>query len=41
MKTMKAVRTHTYGGPGVVRYEEAPRPKSAPGEVLIECTQPG
>jgi NADPH:quinone reductase-like Zn-dependent oxidoreductase len=27
METMKAVRVHQYGGPEVLRYEEAPRPK--------------
>jgi len=32
---MKAVRVHDYGGPDVLIYEEAPRPKAGPGEVLI------
>src|SRR6202158_4576692 len=34
--TMKAVRIHTYGGPEVLRYEDAPRPVPAAGEVLIK-----
>lgn len=33
--TMKAVRIHAFGGPGVLRYEDAPRPVPAPGEVLV------
>ncbi len=36
MDTMKAVRIHTYGGPEVLRYEDAPRPVPAAGEVLIK-----
>jgi NADPH:quinone reductase-like Zn-dependent oxidoreductase len=32
---MKAVRFHQHGGPEVLRYEEAPEPELAPGEVLI------
>jgi len=32
---MKAVRFHQHGGPEVLRYEEAPDPVIAPGEVLI------
>lgn len=35
MATMKAVRIHEYGGPEVLRYENAPRPEPASGEVLI------
>lgn len=35
MPTMKAIRIHEYGGPEVLRYEEAPRPDPGPGEVLI------
>lgn len=35
METMKAVRIHTYGGPEVLKYEEAPRPTSGAGEILI------
>ncbi|MCA1852727.1 MAG: NADP-dependent oxidoreductase [Beggiatoa sp.] len=41
METMKAVRIHSYGGPEVLKYEEAPRPKSAPGEVLIRVHAAG
>jgi NADPH:quinone reductase-like Zn-dependent oxidoreductase len=32
---MKAVHIHDYGGLDVLHYEEAPRPKPGPGEVLI------
>src|SRR5437764_671972 len=35
MQTMKAVRIHHYGGPEVLKYEEAPRPQPATGEALI------
>ena len=35
METMKAVRLHGYGGPEVLRYEDAPRPEPAPDEVLV------
>lgn len=35
MDTMKAIRIHEYGGPEVLKYEDAPRPKPAAGEVLI------
>jgi len=34
-QTMKAVRLHAYGGPDVLRYEDAPRPQAGPGEVLV------
>ena len=33
--TMKAVRQHEFGGPEVLRYEEAPVPALKPGEVLV------
>ena len=33
--TMKAVRQHEFGGPEVLRYEEAPMPELKPGEVLV------
>lgn len=33
--TMKAVRLHEFGGPEVLRYEDAPRPQLKPGEVLV------
>jgi NADPH:quinone reductase-like Zn-dependent oxidoreductase len=32
---MKAVRIHSYGGPEVLSYEDAPQPTAGPGEVLI------
>ncbi|HEY2108792.1 MAG TPA: NADP-dependent oxidoreductase [Candidatus Acidoferrales bacterium] len=34
-QTMKAVRIHTYGGPEVLKYEDAPRPQPQAGEVLV------
>jgi NADPH:quinone reductase-like Zn-dependent oxidoreductase len=38
---MKAVRIHTYGGPKVLQYEGAPRPKPQAGEVLIRVHAAG
>jgi NADPH:quinone reductase-like Zn-dependent oxidoreductase len=35
MQTMKAVRIHSYGGSEVLRFEDAPRPQPAAGELLI------
>lgn len=35
MTSMKAVRIHTYGGPEVLAYEDAPRPVAGEGDVLI------
>lgn len=35
MSQMKAVRIHGYGGPDVLKYENAPRPSAKDGEVLI------
>ena len=32
---MKAIRIHNYGGPEVLKYEDAPRPEPGKGEVLI------
>lgn len=32
---MKAIRLHEFGGPEVLRYEEAPIPQLRPGEVLV------
>lgn len=32
---MKAIRQHQYGGPEVLRYEDAPVPALVPGEVLV------
>lgn len=34
-QTMKAVRQHGFGGPDVLRYEDAPMPELQPGEVLV------
>lgn len=39
--TMKAVRIHSYGGPEVLKYEDAPRPKPGPGEVLVKVYAAG
>ena len=33
--TMKAIRQHEFGGPEVLRYEDAPMPELQPGEVLV------
>ena len=33
--TMKAVRQHEFGGPEVLRNEDAPVPELKPGEVLV------
>jgi NADPH:quinone reductase-like Zn-dependent oxidoreductase len=33
--TMQAVRMHAYGGPDVLKFEEAPRPKPGVGEILV------
>ena len=30
-QTMKAIRIHNYGGPEVLQYEDAPRPKPRSG----------
>src|SRR5205809_2677405 len=34
-ESMKAIRMHKYGGPEVLKYEDAPRPEPATGEVLV------
>ncbi len=39
--TMKAVRIHEYGGPDVLRFEDAPVPEPAPGEVLLRARGAG
>jgi NADPH:quinone reductase-like Zn-dependent oxidoreductase len=36
MENMKAVRIHSYGGPEVLRFEDAPRPTPGSGELLIK-----
>jgi NADPH:quinone reductase-like Zn-dependent oxidoreductase len=41
METMKAIRVHEYGGPEVLKYEEAPRPEPGPGEVLVRIRAAG
>ncbi len=41
VQTMKAVRIHQYGGPGVLQYEDAPRPEPSAGEVLIRVHAAG
>jgi NADPH:quinone reductase-like Zn-dependent oxidoreductase len=38
---MNAIRIHNYGGPQVLRYEEAPRPRLKKGEVLIRVHAAG
>ncbi len=39
--TMKAVRLHAFGGPEVLRYEDAPKPTLKPGEVLVRVHAAG
>jgi NADPH:quinone reductase-like Zn-dependent oxidoreductase len=41
MATMKAVRIHEYGGPEVLRYEDAPRPEPGEGDVLVRVHAAG
>jgi NADPH:quinone reductase-like Zn-dependent oxidoreductase len=38
---MKAIRIHNHGGPEVLQYEEAPRPRLRSGEVLIRVHAAG
>src|SRR5947207_7712106 len=38
---MKAIRIHNYGGPEVLQYEDAPRPKPQTDEVLIRVYAAG
>src|SRR5207245_5273705 len=40
-QTMKTVRIHKYGGPEVLQYEDAPRPKPQAGQVLIRVHAAG
>src|SRR6201993_1818082 len=39
--TMKAIRIHNYGGPEVLQYEDAPRPRPQAGEVLVRVHAAG
>src|SRR6202035_3369333 len=39
--TMKAIRIHNYGGPEVLKYEDAPRPEPQADEVLIRVHAAG
>ena len=41
IEAMKAVRLHAFGGPEMLRYEEAPRPAIGPGEVLVRVRAVG
>src|SRR5437868_9864955 len=36
MENMKSVQVHNYGGPEVLRFEDAPRPTAGSGELLIK-----
>ncbi|HXP83659.1 MAG TPA: NADP-dependent oxidoreductase [Bryobacteraceae bacterium] len=38
---MKAIRFHEYGGPEVLRYEDAPKPEAGPGEALVRVHAAG
>jgi NADPH:quinone reductase-like Zn-dependent oxidoreductase len=38
---MKAIRIHEYGGPDVLKYEEAPIPDIGPDGVLIRVRAAG
>ncbi|SDG29660.1 MULTISPECIES: NADP-dependent oxidoreductase [unclassified Duganella] len=40
-KTMKAIQQHTFGGPEVLCYEDAPIPELASGEVLVRVRAVG
>src|SRR5467141_3467494 len=40
-QTMKAIRIHNYGGPEVLQYEDAPRPKPQAGEVVVRVHAAG
>lgn len=39
--TMKAVRIHQHGGPEVLKYEDAPRPKPAADELVVKVHATG
>jgi NADPH2:quinone reductase len=38
---MKAVRVHNYGGPEVLKYEEAPAPTAGKGEAIVKVAATG
>lgn len=38
---MKAIRFHEFGAPGVLRYEDAPKPAVRLGEVLVRVHAAG
>src|SRR4028119_1124285 len=38
---VKAIRFHEYGGPEVLRFEEAPDPQAGPGQLLIRVHAAG
>ena len=40
-QTMKAIRIHSFGTPEVLLYEDAPRPKPGPNEVLLRVAAAG
>src|SRR6266481_1845726 len=40
-QTMKAIRIHNYGGPEVLKYEDAPCPQPQAGEVLVRVHAAG
>ncbi|MET7694591.1 NADP-dependent oxidoreductase [Streptomyces sp. NPDC005483] len=39
--TMRAIRLHEFGGPDVLRHEDAPIPQPGPGEVLVRVHAAG
>jgi NADPH:quinone reductase-like Zn-dependent oxidoreductase len=41
VQVMKAIRLHEFGGPEVLRYEDAPLPGIKPGEVLVRVHAAG
>ena len=40
-ETMKAIVAHEYGGPGVLRYEDVPRPEPKEDEILVRVIAAG
>src|SRR5690349_866528 len=39
--SMKAIRVHAFGGPENLKYEDAPDPKSGPGQVVVRIRAAG